>query len=65
MRSIHHISVLQTILDCSTIEWKQLYSIFAAVLIAFIIIFTVAYASPEIIHNAAHDIRHGMTFPCH
>ena len=25
----------------------------------------VGFASPEAIHDAAHDTRHAFTFPCH
>jgi cobalt transporter subunit CbtB len=37
---------------------------FAAVLGAFIF-FAVGFAGPAEIHNAAHDSRHVMAFPCH
>ena len=30
-----------------------------------IMILGVGLASPEAIHNAAHDLRHGLGFPCH
>jgi cobalt transporter subunit CbtB len=25
----------------------------------------VGFAGPDTIHNAAHDARHAMAFPCH
>jgi cobalt transporter subunit CbtB len=28
-------------------------------------LFGVAFAQPNFLHNAAHDIRHGVAFPCH
>ena len=28
-------------------------------------IFLTGFAYPEFIHNAAHDTRHGLSFPCH
>jgi cobalt transporter subunit CbtB len=34
-------------------------------LLGLFIVFAVGFASPEIIHNAAHDVRHGMNFMCH
>ena len=37
---------------------------FAAVLGA-IVFFAVGFAGPAEIHNAAHDSRHVMAFPCH
>jgi cobalt transporter subunit CbtB len=30
-----------------------------------VIVFAVGFAGPELIHNAAHDTRHSMNFPCH
>jgi cobalt transporter subunit CbtB len=29
------------------------------------LIFLTGFAYPEVIHNAAHDTRHGLSFPCH
>jgi cobalt transporter subunit CbtB len=29
------------------------------------LIFVVGFAYPSAIHNAAHDTRHSMSFPCH
>jgi cobalt transporter subunit CbtB len=37
----------------------------AAIGLALIILFGTAFAGPEIIHNAAHDVRHSFAFPCH
>ena len=31
----------------------------------FTMIIVFGFASPELIHDAAHDVRHIMTFPCH
>lgn len=31
----------------------------------FSMIMIFGFASPELIHDAAHDVRHIMTFPCH
>ena len=31
----------------------------------FSMIMLFGFASPELIHDAAHDLRHIMTFPCH
>jgi cobalt transporter subunit CbtB len=28
-------------------------------------VFIAGFAQPELLHNAAHDIRHAMSFPCH
>lgn len=29
------------------------------------LVFTMGFAHPELLHNAAHDWRHSMSFPCH
>jgi cobalt transporter subunit CbtB len=28
-------------------------------------LFVVGFAQPHLIHNAAHDTRHALSFPCH
>lgn len=38
---------------------------FAALLLGVFLVLGVGFAGPEIIHNAAHDGRHSMAFPCH
>ena len=39
--------------------------IFAALLFGAIILFAVGFAPISVAHNAAHDTRHGLAFPCH
>lgn len=29
------------------------------------LIFVAGFAHPEAIHNAAHDTRHALSYPCH
>jgi cobalt transporter subunit CbtB len=36
-----------------------------AALLGVFVLFGVAFAGPELIHNAAHDSRHAFAFPCH
>ena len=36
-----------------------------AIALGFSMIMLFGFASPELIHDAAHDVRHIMTFPCH
>ena len=43
---------------------KLLPSLMAGVL-GLVILFGVALANSEIVHNAAHDTRHSAAFPCH
>jgi cobalt transporter subunit CbtB len=36
-----------------------------ALLLGLGLIFLTGFAYPEVIHNAAHDTRHSLSFPCH
>jgi cobalt transporter subunit CbtB len=36
-----------------------------ALLLGLGLIFLTGFAYPEFIHNAAHDTRHTLSFPCH
>jgi cobalt transporter subunit CbtB len=38
---------------------------FAALLFGAIILFAVGFAPMGVAHNAAHDTRHSLAFPCH
>ena len=37
----------------------------SAIMLGVFVLFGVAFAGPEVIHNAAHDTRHAFAFPCH
>lgn len=37
----------------------------AAMAFGVALVFTVGFASPSTVHNAAHDTRHALSFPCH
>lgn len=36
-----------------------------ALILGLGLIFLTGFAYPEVIHNAAHDTRHSLSFPCH
>lgn len=36
-----------------------------ALLLGTFLLLGVGFANPHILHNAAHDTRHALTFPCH
>ncbi len=42
-----------------------LSAVAVAALLGVAIIFLVGFAQPSLLHNAAHDTRHGLVFPCH
>jgi len=47
------------------LSMTTVYAISAAMLIGVLIITAVGFAGPEVMHNAAHDLRHSLAFPCH
>lgn len=44
---------------------QRLAAAVAAILMGAFLVYGVAFASPDAIHNAAHDSRHAFSFPCH
>ena len=36
-----------------------------ALILGLGLIFLTGFAYPEVIHTAAHDTRHSLSFPCH
>lgn len=42
-----------------------LASVMLAAMLGVAILYGVGFAQPAALHNAAHDGRHGMAFPCH
>lgn len=44
---------------------EKMITVITAALLGSFLIFGVALAQPTALHNAAHDTRHAMTFPCH
>jgi len=37
----------------------------ATALLGVVIVFAVGFAPIDVVHNAAHDVRHVHAFPCH
>jgi cobalt transporter subunit CbtB len=37
----------------------------AAFALGALLVFAVGLASPSALHDAAHDVRHVLSFPCH
>jgi len=36
-----------------------------ALLLGTFMVLGIGFAQSEVVHNAAHDTRHALTFPCH
>ncbi len=43
----------------------QLWAPVAAILLGAFLIIGSGFAQPNLLHNAAHDARHSLAFPCH
>ena len=37
----------------------------AALIFGVVLVVGAGFAGPQVLHNAAHDARHAMGFPCH
>ena len=48
-----------------TAKISRMLSAGVAIALGVIVVFGTGFAGPEILHNAAHDVRHGFAFPCH
>ena len=55
---------IDTFESTSVSSTKNLQLLAAAVL-GMVILFGVGFASMGMAHNAAHDTRHSVAFPCH
>jgi cobalt transporter subunit CbtB len=60
--STNNPSVVHAIAELTT---ARVLSIFAAALLGLFIVGSVGFSHIEAVHNAAHDYRHSMAFPCH
>ena len=44
---------------------RQMAAGFVCLFLGLFLLAGVGFAGPELIHNAAHDTRHAVGFPCH
>jgi len=44
---------------------ERVKAVTAALVIGIALIYTTGFAASTDVHNAAHDTRHGLAFPCH
>ncbi|VAW52263.1 hypothetical protein MNBD_GAMMA05-135 [hydrothermal vent metagenome] len=52
-------------IQTGAVPWATVCAVSAAVITGALIIGAVGFAGSEVLHNAAHDVRHGLSFPCH
>ena len=57
----HNIDTLNSVSVTSTKNLQLL----ATVALGIVILFGVGFAPMDMAHNAAHDTRHSVAFPCH
>ena len=60
MNSVYSRTTLRAVPDT-----RSLWPALAAAMLGMAILFGVALANSDTIHNAAHDTRHAAAFPCH
>ena len=60
MNSAHSRTGLEAVPDT-----RRLLPALAAAMLGAVILFGVALANSDTIHNATHDTRHSAAFPCH
>ena len=44
---------------------ERMKAVAAALVIGLALVYTTGFAASTSVHNAAHDTRHGLAFPCH
>jgi cobalt transporter subunit CbtB len=52
-------------LAASTPASRAVRSLVAAAALGLAVLYVVGFAGPHAIHEAAHDARHTLNFPCH
>ena len=58
----------QTTTTTGVRDYERSEALVAAILalaLGVALVFTTGFAYPSTIHNAAHDTRHALSFPCH
>ncbi|HEU5096654.1 MAG TPA: CbtB domain-containing protein [Reyranella sp.] len=49
----------------STERQETLRAALVAAVLGLSLVFLTGFAQPQVLHNAAHDTRHSLSFPCH
>ena len=56
---------MTTIIQSVSHSKSQFLSIVLAAFVGFSIIYIAGHAQSQMLHEAAHDVRHATGFPCH
>lgn len=51
--------------ESGSVPVSTLAGVMLAALLGVFLVVGTGLAGPEVLHNAAHDARHGLMFPCH
>lgn len=54
-----------TTTPASTTRQSSTTAAFVTLIFGLALVFTVGFAQSQTLHNAGHDTRHAMAFPCH
>jgi len=54
-----------THLPVATVQVGRLAQALMAMMLGLFIVGVVGFSHIDVIHNAAHDVRHSNAFPCH
>lgn len=60
-----HDMTTKTIQNTAVQADTRLGAIFAVLAFGAVLLFAAGYAQATVLHDAAHDQRHAMAFPCH
>lgn len=58
-------NIASTSLGASASAASRFTQLGAAALLGLFVIGFVGFSHAEVVHNAGHDYRHSMAFPCH
>jgi cobalt transporter subunit CbtB len=61
----HSVTSNATSSSVSSVKSSALVQIFGAIVLGFALLYGVGFANMDVAHNAAHDTRHAIAFPCH
>ena len=65
MKNTNIASALLARFESGTLSWSTAIGVGAAVTFGVVVLFAGGILGAEVLHNAAHDARHVMSFPCH